>query len=94
MEFAEELILSVVVGAGATLITVRILIAELKRDMTYLKQEINNIKEEKKNDIAEIKNIIKDNNEERKSSLSKLENHIEQIFTALTDIKVQIAKKE
>lgn len=92
MDILSQAIVTTFIGGAVTVITTRIILAELKKDIIYLKSELVAVKEEKKKDIEDLKQIIKDNNTERKEALFKMEKHIEQIFTTLTDIQVQMAR--
>lgn len=92
MEIITHLIVAGVISIVTTIVSMKVLFAEIKKDVSMLKTQIREVKEDKEKDIDELKLMMKENNSERKESLSKMEQHIEKIFETLTAIQIQIAK--
>lgn len=85
MELSQSISMIITVG-GAVLgsyITIRIAIAEIKKDVTYLKEKIE----------GEI-NSKKDLEEEHKNNMKEVRDDVKAIFTTLTKIQIEFAKNQ
>jgi hypothetical protein len=85
MELNQSISMIITVG-GAVLgsyITIRIAIAEIKKDVTYLKEKIE----------GEI-NSKKDLEEEHKNNMKEVRDDVKAIFTTLTKIQIEFAKNQ
>jgi hypothetical protein len=85
MELNQSISMIITVG-GAVLgsyITIRIAIAEIKKDVTYLKEKIE----------GEI-NSKKDLEEEHKNNMKEVRDDVKAMFTTLTKIQIEFAKNQ
>jgi len=93
MDIIGQILIMICVATVSTVVTVRILIAELNRDVMNLKEAIKAVKEERKDDLYELRRMIKESIDERNRSYDKIYSHIEEMQSTLTQIKVDIAKQ-
>ena len=84
MDYAKvlPLVLTVILAILGSYITIRIAIAEIKKDVVYLKEKIDN----------EI-NTKKELEEEHKSNMKEVRDDVKAIFSTLTKIQIDFAKK-
>ncbi len=85
MEFIKILpmILTVVLAVLGSYITIRIAIAEIKKDIVYLKEKIE----------GEIL-ATKESEEEHKDTMKEVRADVKAIFSTLTKIQVDVAKNQ
>ena len=77
------MILTVVGAIAGSYITIRIAIAEIKKDVTYLKEKID----------GEISSK-KDLEEEHKNNMKEVRDDVKAIFSTLTKIQIEFAKNQ
>ena len=77
------MIITVISAIGGSHITIRIAIAEIKKDVSYLKEKIE----------SEI-NSKKELEEEHKNNMKEVRDDVKAIFTTLTKIQIEFAKNQ
>jgi predicted nuclease with TOPRIM domain len=77
------MIITVISAIGGSYITIRIAIAEIKKDVSYLKEKIE----------SEI-NSKKELEEEHKNNMKEVRDDVKAIFTTLTKIQIEFAKNQ
>lgn len=86
-------IITVAFTCVAAFVTIKILIAEMKKDIEFLKQSLLELDKRRRDDITDIKASINNLMIERKQDIHEIKMDLKEVTKGLTDVRIRLADK-
>ena len=86
-------IITLVITCLAAYVTIKVLIAEMKKDIEFLKASLLELENRRKQDLSEIKNSINVLSADRKQDIHEIKMDLKEVTKGLTDVRIRLADK-